>query len=139
MGPEKRIEMKGVNYAKKHLGAIVRKMNGFGFAHWMDRLFLLPGCPELWVEFKKPGGKCTPMQLKLHSDLRAQGREVWVEDNADVFIKKLNAWYVMMRNTLPPGKPLGSPPFSLTQESLGRIRVPRGAFKHEQQRLLKRR
>lgn len=96
---ERNIENRVVQYAKKHLGAMVRKLNGFGFNHWPDRLVLMPRCPDLYIEFKKPGEKPTPMQAKIHTDLRTQGREVWVEDNADACISKLNAWFVMQRST----------------------------------------
>jgi hypothetical protein len=94
---ESNVEGKSCNYVKKHLGGMSRKMNGFGFNHWPDRLFLLGGCPELWVEFKRPGKEPTDAQWKVIRDLRAQGREVWVEDSAKVFISKVSAWYVTVR------------------------------------------
>lgn len=92
---ERDIENDVVDYAVRHLGAEHRKMNGLGKRHWPDRLILLSRCPELWIEFKKPGEEPTPGQWEQIRRLRAQGREVWIEDDAKLCIAKLNAWYVL--------------------------------------------
>jgi VRR-NUC domain. len=47
-----------------------------------DRLVLLPGRP-LFIEFKRPGGKPTPLQLHVHEKLRKLGYAVEVHDDAD--------------------------------------------------------
>ena len=92
---EAAIEAKVDAYAKQHLGAMSRKLNGLGFSHWPDRLFLLPGCPDLYIEFKRPGETSTPGQLEVQRQLRALGREVWTdEDDANECIARMNAWYM---------------------------------------------
>lgn len=92
---ESKIESKVVKYGRKHLGAVFRKMNGLGFNHWPDRLVFMRKCPALLIEFKRKGKEPTEMQALLHKELRAMGYEVWVEDDAEVCIRKLNAWFVM--------------------------------------------
>lgn len=99
LGPlEKKIEKKVDKYIKRHLGGKTRKMNGMGFRDWPDRMVLLPGCPVLFIEFKRRGRDATPSQADLHKELRAMGYEVWVEDDAEFCIRKVNAWYVMQQS-----------------------------------------
>lgn len=106
-GPlESAIEKKVVDWAVTHLGAKTRKMNGLGFRGWPDRLVLLPMCQELWIEFKRIGEEASPSQRNLHGVLRAQGREVWVENRgAEAAISKLSAWYVQQLNERGIKKP----------------------------------
>lgn len=50
-----------------------------------DRLCSLPFDLTKYVECKAPGKKPTPLQLKVHKDLRSRGHEVAVIDSkADV-------------------------------------------------------
>lgn len=60
---------------------LVSKMNGMGSRGWPDRLFWIPfGAPFL-IEFKRPGGSCTPLQLLTQQRLREAGYEVEVHDS----------------------------------------------------------
>lgn len=54
-----------------------------------DRIFHRRGC-TIYVEFKAPGEKPTPQQLKRHRELRAHGIAVHVVDS-------LEAAYVLLR------------------------------------------
>lgn len=54
-------------------------------AGWPD-LQILPGNGKVvYVEMKKPGGKPSAIQVKIHEDLVARGYEVYVCDNFDDF------------------------------------------------------
>lgn len=80
-------------------GFVTRKMNGLGFSSWPDRLVIWPErlcmyshsrsfvyvARQEYVEFKLPGEEPTPLQLKLHRDLRALGCVVYVCDNLEHF------------------------------------------------------
>lgn len=68
----------------KDRGCLIRKMNGLGFAGWPDRLFITPSGAVFWIEFKRPGGKVTPLQAALHSQLRARRHAVYVVDTVEV-------------------------------------------------------
>lgn len=48
-----------------------------------DRLCLLPGGKILFVELKAPGKKPTPLQAKVHDQLRALGFDVYVADSKE--------------------------------------------------------
>lgn len=74
---ERQVEDPVVAYAKG-LGFKVRKMNGQGFNHWPDRLFLGPDGRTFWVEFKRPGGMLSPGQEAMIGDLLAMGHRVYV-------------------------------------------------------------
>ena len=88
---EKSIERCVVDYAKKRLGLLVYKMNGFGARAWPDRMFLYKG-HLLFIEFKRHGLKPTPLQAQLHMELRRAGFEVAVIDDAPVGKLLLVAW-----------------------------------------------
>lgn len=45
---------------------------------WPDRIVALPGGRVLWVELKRPGGKTSPLQNKVHNDLGQLGHNVHV-------------------------------------------------------------
>jgi hypothetical protein len=92
---EASIEAACCRYLKK-LGLVHRKMNGFGFNAWPDRMILPPnmGAPwskgsarghVLWVELKRPKEDPTPLQAKLHDDLRCSGQEVAVVRTLEEF------------------------------------------------------
>jgi len=76
---ESAIENAVVRWARKH-GLLNRKMNGFGFNAWPDRMFMLPGAP-LFIEFKREGEEPTPAQTDIHGMLRRLGYEVQVHDH----------------------------------------------------------
>lgn len=81
---EKTIEAKVVTWARS-AGILVRKMNGMGFNAWPDRMFLYAG-RAVFIEFKKPGGKATPLQTTMHDALRHHDFEVEVFSDANVAI-----------------------------------------------------
>lgn len=90
-GPlERAIEQSAVDHAKAR-GWVSRKMNGFGFRSWPDRLFLPPpslkGGHRFWAEFKRLGEPSTPDQARLQRDLRARGEEVYECDSLAAFIE----------------------------------------------------
>jgi len=74
---EASIESSAVTKIKK-LGVLSRKMNGMGFRGWPDRLFLIPGGCPVFIEFKRPGGKLTPLQAFIIDRLRDCDYLVWV-------------------------------------------------------------
>ena len=79
---EKDIEAKVVKYAKLR-GCLVRKMNGFGFAGWPDRLFLLPEGKTFWIEFKSPTGVLSEGQKSLIAQMRELGHIVYVVNDVE--------------------------------------------------------
>jgi hypothetical protein len=50
---------------------------------WPDRIVVLRGGHTLWVELKKPGGKTTPLQDKVHKQLRDHDHTVYVLDSKE--------------------------------------------------------
>lgn len=45
---------------------------------WPDRIVALENGEVLWVELKRPGGKLSPLQVKVHEDLGKLGHKVHV-------------------------------------------------------------
>jgi hypothetical protein len=45
---------------------------------WPDRIVALENGEVLWVELKRPGGKLSALQNKVHADLAAVGHKVHV-------------------------------------------------------------
>jgi hypothetical protein len=88
--PETVIENKVVHWAESR-GLVAIKLQATRGARtgWPDRLFVLPGGEHVYVEFKVPGAVPTPLQLRRHEQLRALGATVWVEDDAQQAIKRL--------------------------------------------------
>lgn len=79
---EKDIEKRAnILIKREHPTVIHRKMNGFGFRSWPDRLYLFDNEVEVWIEYKKPGEVPSPGQKELHRQLRAQGRFIFVCDD----------------------------------------------------------
>lgn len=56
-----------------------------------DRLLLIPKAEVVFVEFKAPGGRLRPDQLRWTDWLRRKGFPVWVIDNYHDFTEKLDA------------------------------------------------
>lgn len=79
-GPEAIIERDNAEYAREGLGLITLKLALFGTVGWPDRLFLAPGGRVLFVEYKAPGKKLQPHQLKVHQLLKRYGFNVYTVD-----------------------------------------------------------
>lgn len=97
---ERKIEKRCDKRAKER-GWQSRKMNGLGFNHWPDRLYLMPMKRKangvkpqgvLWVEFKRVGEEPTEGQGDMHRELRARGQRVEVIDNLHDFEELLNEY-----------------------------------------------
>lgn len=60
---------------------------------WPDRIILLPGGLQVWVETKRPvGGKPSSAQLVAHEQLRRLGQRVemvWTKEAADRLVESL--------------------------------------------------
>lgn len=84
------LEARCVKLAKES-GWLARKLNGLGYASWPDRLFLAPtqacSLPTFFVEFKRHGEGATPLQAKMHEELRRRGYHVFVIDVYEAFVK----------------------------------------------------
>lgn len=50
---------------------------------WPDRIVALPNGKVLWVELKRPGGKTSALQDKVHDDLRKLKHNVFVVDSKE--------------------------------------------------------
>lgn len=50
---------------------------------WPDRIVVLSGGNILWVELKRPGGKVSPLQAKVHKELQNLGHDVHVIDSKE--------------------------------------------------------
>lgn len=78
---EKSIECSVVEYART-LGVEAVKLNGMGKRSLPDRMFLAQG-GVLFVEFKRPGAKPTPLQAHCHARWEKLGHHVYVVDNVE--------------------------------------------------------
>lgn len=67
---------------KKH-SLMTLKLHVLYARGWPDRLVALPNGKILWVELKRPGGKTSPLQDKVHNDLRRLGHNVYVVDSKE--------------------------------------------------------
>lgn len=65
----------------KELGGEVRKVQWIGRRGAPDRLVMLPGGWDAWVELKAPGKKPESHQLREHVRMRAMGQRVLVVDS----------------------------------------------------------
>lgn len=59
---------------------------------WPDYMFLYAG-RTLFIEFKQLGEKPDPLQLYVHSELRALGFQVEVVDSPDTGRQLIKEWY----------------------------------------------
>ena len=80
---EASIERAVCSYANKK-GFMIRKMNGLGYAGWPDRLLVAPNGFHIWIEFKRPEGKLSPIQEIVIEKLIHRGQHVFVIDDVDV-------------------------------------------------------
>lgn len=77
---EKDIEGKVREYAIKK-GLLVYKFTSPAKRSVPDRLFVTPNGKVFFIEFKKPGGKSTPGQVREQETLRGHNVSVFVVDN----------------------------------------------------------
>jgi hypothetical protein len=88
---EKTIETHFVKEFKKHTGIIV-KFTPTGQAGYADRELFLPGGHVIFIEFKAPGKKPRPLQLKRARDLEKLGFKTYFIDSiklADELIEEV--------------------------------------------------
>ena len=85
---ESHIEKKSKEHARRQ-GWIARKWTSPGHSGVPDDLFFRAGV-LLIVEFKAPGKKPTPLQLREHARLEAEGFPVHVIDDIDEFKRLLD-------------------------------------------------
>lgn len=78
--------------ACKKAGFWAVKLPGVLQAGLPDRVVLRPGGRIAFVELKRPGGKCTELQLRTHERLLALGFEVHVIDNPAVARALVSEW-----------------------------------------------
>jgi len=50
---------------------------------WPDRIVPIENGQVLWVELKRPGGKVSALQAKVHQDLDKLGHKVYVIDSKE--------------------------------------------------------
>jgi len=88
---ESAIEAEAVRRARK-AGWLAIKNGGQGNARgWPDRLFVFFGSLHAWIEFKRPGGKLTPLQEGKIALLRARKCHVAVCFSAEEAMDFLTA------------------------------------------------
>ena len=76
---ESQIERPVCRFARDH-GILVLKLAGPGLRGQPDRLFLKDG-KSAFVEFKRPGQRPTPLQMKWLEDLcREKFHATWIDD-----------------------------------------------------------
>lgn len=98
--PEAKIEKKVVDYARSH-GVEVRKYTSPQHRSVPDRLFLFsPGLP-VFIEFKAPGKKPTPGQVREINRLIELGYFVYVIDHPDIGIALVQYFVEHSRNPAP--------------------------------------
>lgn len=78
---EKQIEKKVCDFASS-LGWLVRKYSSQYRAGMPDRIFMRDG-QVFWIEFKKPGGKVSPIQQFEIETMQAHGMEVFIVDDVE--------------------------------------------------------
>lgn len=91
---ESKIQAAVVKWARAQ-GLLAIKQGGAGMrgsAGWPDYLFLSPNGGVAWVEFKKPGGKPTPLQSERIAELLLRRQRVSVQDNTQTAKDWLTAW-----------------------------------------------
>ncbi len=82
MATESALEKKITDYAKS-LGCMVFKFVSPNQRGVPDRVFITPGGACLWLEFKAPGQKPDPLQLRMIQKLREQNVPACWVDNED--------------------------------------------------------
>ena len=77
---EKQIEKAVCDYAKSK-GVLCYKFVSPGHAGVPDRMFITPAGKVFFIEFKRMGGKATPLQMREIERLQSQGVNVAIVDN----------------------------------------------------------
>lgn len=67
----------------KKLGLLTLKLHVRFARGWPDRIVALPNGKVLWVELKRPGAKTSPLQDKIHHELRKLHHNVFVVDSKE--------------------------------------------------------
>jgi hypothetical protein len=80
---EAHIQKPVIKYARKSLGLMCTKMDIRNAGGIPDYLIWMPRGLLLLIEFKKPNGVPTPLQVEMHKRLRTLGYEVYVIDNVE--------------------------------------------------------
>lgn len=75
---EKDIEKSVCDYSTQKYDMLARKFTSPNHRSVPDRLFLGHGDHHFFIEFKKPGGQCTPGQEREIKKLRDRGHRVYV-------------------------------------------------------------
>lgn len=82
---------KSIRLAKRWQVFHKRMHFGYGAAGgWPDDLFVMAYAHHWWVEFKRPGGTASELQLKTHAIMRDQGMDVSVIDTFEQFDIEFN-------------------------------------------------
>lgn len=69
--------------ACKKRSLLTLKLNVRFARGWPDRIVPLKSGGVLWVELKRPGGKLSALQEKVHKDLFNLGHDVYVIDSKE--------------------------------------------------------
>jgi len=67
----------------KKKGLMTLKLNVRFSRGWPDRIVVLENGQVMWVELKRPGGKLSPLQVKVHLELHKWKQEVYVVDSKE--------------------------------------------------------
>ena len=84
---EKDVRDPSVKYAKSFGDVMHWRMHfGHGVSRgWPDDLFVFKDGHHWWVEFKRPGGEATPLQIETHKKLGGFMADVSVIDDEEDF------------------------------------------------------
>ena len=82
MGPEAKIQKSVIDYARKRHGALCKKMEAgrFGSTGWPDYM-ILNHHHVFFIEFKRPGGALTPLQVHMREAICKLGFKVYLVDD----------------------------------------------------------
>lgn len=81
----------GVNRKVSPEGLIQVKIDGRGRRGWPDRLYMYRGY-VVFIEYKVPGEKPTPIQYHVHNILKVSGFSVFVIDSIRGGVEVLLKW-----------------------------------------------
>lgn len=79
---ERDLEAYFTRQCKKH-NILTLKLHVRFARGWPDRIVALENGKVLWVELKRPGGKTSPLQDKVHHELRKRHHNVFVVDSKE--------------------------------------------------------
>lgn len=104
MGPEARIQKNVIAYARSLGVEVIRCVFRPGASSgWPDVIFLIPGGRPLFIEFKAPGGKTTPLQDSRIRWLAEKGYDVLVAYGADEARSAISQAMACPRLSAPSG------------------------------------